>query len=75
MRPKSWQRIPLMDNLSRKPPRSIKLASAHLPAEELHAGNRAMLSTCDHGGTGTSFESEKTEAGASVPRLFVAFAR
>lgn len=35
----------------------------------------ALLSTCDHGGTGTSFESEKTEAGASVPRLFVAFSR
>lgn len=35
----------------------------------------ALLSTCDHGGTGTSSESEKTEAGARVPRLFVAFAR
>lgn len=60
MRPKSRQRILRMDNLFRKPPPSIKFAQAHLSAGG-YVGNRALLSTCDHGCTGTSFESEKTE--------------
>jgi hypothetical protein len=60
MRPQSRLRILRMDNLFRKPPPSIKFAQAHLSAGG-YVGNRALLSTCDHGCTGTSFESEKAE--------------
>lgn len=45
--------------------------SAFVGAKELDAVNRALLSTCDHGCTGTSFESEEQKAGASVPRPFL----
>lgn len=69
MRPKSRQRILRMDNLFRKPPPSIKFAQAHLSAGG-YVGNRALLSICDHGCTGTSFESERQKAGANVPRPF-----
>lgn len=60
MRPQSRQRILRMDNLFRKPAPSIKFAQAHLSTGG-YVGNRALLSTCDHGCTGRSFESEKTE--------------